>query len=296
MSAADRSTREYLSRDDPRLPRPAAPAAPAPGPAASDAALHRLLALRLASADVAQRTQTIYEQVLRDSPRVRSGNFDFIAPPDLALIFELYDSHFYDGVVRRHLHDRGSPLFFKLSHRLTRSAGATTRFQRKGPAALAGPPVHYEIAISTTLLFQSFLDVHRTVRVNGLVCRDRLQALQRVLEHELIHLLEMLAFGRSSCAAAAFQTLAWNHFAHTEARHDLVTQRERALSRFDVKVGDRVAFDFQGVCHVGIVNRITRRATVLVESPDGQPFQDGKRYRKFYIPLPMLKKAAETGP
>jgi hypothetical protein len=244
----------------------------------------RLLALRYSPAEVAVRSLAVYEALLRDSPRVRAGNFTFIAPPDLALLFELYDTHFFAGRLRQLLHAAGTPVFFKLSHRLTRSAGTTTRLTRHGA-------VHYEIAISTALLFQSFQDVHRTVRVNGLVCHDRLEALQRIFEHEFVHLLEMLAWGQSSCAVAAFQTAAWNLFAHTEAKHDLVTQRERALAKFDVRVGDRVAFSFEGVRHVGIVNRITRRATVLVESPDGQPFTDGKRYRKFYIPLPMLEKA-----
>ena len=57
------------------------------------------------------------------------------------------------------------------------------------------------------------------------------------------------------------------------------------------RVGDRVTFLFEGVRHVGVVNRITRRATVLVESPAGTAYSDGKRYVKFYIPLPMLEKA-----
>jgi hypothetical protein len=257
-------------------------------------AVQRLLATHYPPATVAGKTREVYEALLRDSPRVRTGNFDFIAPPDLGLLFELYDTHFFAGGLRRLLHEGGTPLFFKLSHRLTRSAGSTTRLQARRMSALLGnghAAVHYEVAISTTLLFQSFQDVHRTVRVNGLVCHDRLEALQRVFEHELVHLLEMVAFGGSSCAAARFQSLAWNLFAHTEAKHDLVTQRERALAKFDVRVGDRVAFDFQGIRHIGLVNRITRRATVLVESPDGESFTDGKRYRKFYIPLPMLRKA-----
>jgi hypothetical protein len=270
---------------------------PASEPPPEPPAVQRLLALHYPAGVVADRTRAIYEAVLRDSPRVRAGNFSFIAPPDLALLFELYDTHFFAGGLRAALQAAGTPLFFKMSHRLTRSAGSTTRFEsRPRPGGPAAPAVHYELTFSTALLFQSFHDVHRTVRVNGLVCHDRLEALQRVFEHELVHLLEMLACGKTSCAAAPFQTLAWNLFAHTETRHDLVTQRERALARFDVRVGDRVAFEFEGVRHVGVVQRITRRATVLVESPRGTPFSDGKRYLKFYIPLAMLQKPAESPP
>ena len=39
--------------------------------------------------------------------------------------------------------------------------------------------------------------------------------------------------------------------------------------------------------------RITRRATVLVESPEGQHYSDGKRYQKFYVPLDMLEKLGD---
>jgi hypothetical protein len=57
----------------------------------------------------------------------------------------------------------------------------------------AGGPtvrVEYEIAVSTLLLFQTFREPGRPVVVGGLVCRDRLDALQRIMEHELLHLAE----------------------------------------------------------------------------------------------------------
>ena len=153
------------------------------------------------------------------------------------------------------------------------------------------PKVRYEIAISTTLLFQTFADVQRPVRVNGLLCQDRVEALQRVFEHELLHLLEMLIWTKSSCAAPRFKALAWSYFGHTESKHDLVTQDERATNHFGVRRGDRVTFNFEGARRTGVVNRITRRATILVESADGVVHTDGKRYQKFYVPLALLEKA-----
>ena len=42
---------------------------------------------------------------------------------------------------------------------------------------------------------------------------------------------------------------------------------------------------------VGVVNRITRRATVLVEDQHGLPYSDGKRYKKFYVPFGSLEAA-----
>jgi hypothetical protein len=253
--------------------------------------LARLTAQRYSPDAVAVKVRAIYENVLRQSPRITSGNFTAAAASDLALLFELYDEQFFQGGLNYLVRASGAPLLFQFSPRLTRSAGLTKRY---APRARRGHPApaasRYEISLSSTLLFQTFRDVERTVRVNGVVCNDRLEAAQRVFEHELLHLLEMLIWVRSSCDAERYKTLAWNYFSHTMTRHDLVTQRERARSRFDVHVGARVAFTFEGVRHVGVVNRITRRATVLVESDRGVPYSDGKKYLKFYIPLPMLQK------
>ncbi len=254
--------------------------------------LKRLLASRQhPAATVAEKTLAVYRDFLRQSPRVRGGNFDELAEPDLALLFDLYDASFFDCGLHRLLDAEAAPLLFRVSRRLTRTAGTTTRFQPRRRAAAAPPPaVRYEIAISTPLLFQTFAEVHRPVRVNGLLCRDRVEALQRVFEHELLHLLEMLIWTRSSCSAPRFKGLAWNYFGHTATKHDLITQDERASNRFGLRLGDRVAFLFEGVRRVGVVNRITRRATVMVESAAGVPYSDGKRYEKFYVPLAQLQK------
>jgi hypothetical protein len=168
---------------------------------------------------------------------------------------------------------------------MTRSAGTTTRKVR---CRRGLPHTSYEIAISAYLLFHTFRGEERTIRVSGIVCYDRLQALQRVFEHELIHLVEMLAWGDSACSGQRFQALAFKFFRHTDHRHELITPYERAVVQYGIRPGDRVAFQIDGVWHAGIVNRITKRATVLVENPRGQLFDDGRRYLKFYVPLRML--------
>jgi hypothetical protein len=243
-----------------------------------------------------EKTRTIYETVLRESVHIKAGNFTTASAADLHRLFELYDGAFFGGALRRTLRQHDSVLTFRLAPRMTRAGGKTysTRLRR-----LEGGTVkvswEYEIAISSTLLFQSFRDVERPVRINGLECADRLQALQRIFEHELLHLTELLLWNRSSCAGGRFKTLAGQLFAHTDVKHDLVTQGERALVAFDVKVGDRVTFEHDGVRHSGVVNRITRRATILVENPNGQRYSDGHRYAKFYVPLTALQKAQGEG-
>jgi len=253
----------------------------------------RLAALAHSPTEVAVRGERIYRAVLARSAHIRSANFEAIAAADLRLLFDLYDGAFFGGLLGAMLREDGAgEVEFRLSARMTRSAGKTIlRRARERVGFRVVARARYEIAVSTLLLSQTFAGVDRPVTVGGLACGDRLEALQRIFEHELVHLAEFLAHGRSSCAAAPFGALSRAIFGHSAAVHDLVTPREVAARSHAVRPGDRVAFRAgDGTTRVGRVNRITRRATVLVEDPDGRPYSDGKRYATFYVPLELLRK------
>jgi hypothetical protein len=237
--------------------------------------------------EIKSKTEEIYRRVLAESKYVDGGNFTTIHTTDLAKLFSLYDSFFLDDQCRASLAD--VPLVFRLSRRMTKAAGKTGRRELRHPSGRVLRS-EYELSISTTLLFQTFQDEQRPIRVTGIVCRDRLEALQRVFEHEIVHLLEMLVWTASSCRADRFQAIAARLFGHTEHTHQLITPHERAFTKFGIKPGDRVKFRFDGRHFVGLVNRITRRATVLVEDREGPLYSDGKRYAKFYVPLNLLNR------
>ena len=82
-------------------------------------------------------------------------------------------------------------------------------------------------------------------------------------------------------------------FGHTDHHHQLITPRERAFTEFGIRPGARVSFRFDGQHHIGVVNRITKRATVLVEDKRGERYSDGKRYTKFYVPVSLLELMEE---
>lgn len=241
-----------------------------------------LEAVQLSPDEIAVKTGSIHDAVLRESRHIDAPDFRTIHPNDLALLFEQYDQRFLEEQCRKALAD--APLKFRLSKRMTSAGGKTSRYT---PRSGKGRP-RYEIAVSTTLLFQTFHDLERQIVVCGIPCHDRLQALQRVFEHELIHLVEMLAWDESNCSAARFQSLANRLFGHTHHRHELITPKERAFKKYGLRPGSRVRFQAEGKEYVGIVNRVTKRATVLVEDQRGRPYSDGKRYVGFYVPLEML--------
>jgi hypothetical protein len=257
----------------------------------------KLFVLLYSGQEVEARKGRIYESLLAQSPQVRDGNFRLIGTDDLERLFNWYDREFFAGRLGEMLmEDEAHPVTFRLSRRLVRAAGQTirqvARVQKHGkPFA----KVEYEISISATLLFNTFQDVDRPVTVGGLICRDRVEALQRIFEHELLHLAEFLAWGRSNCRADNFHKLSRRIFAHEGAFHDLITPREQAHAAYGIRIGDYVSFEIEGRQHAGRVNRITRRATVLVEDPRGVLFDDGNRYLTFYVPLPLLRKESRAG-
>jgi hypothetical protein len=165
---------------------------------------------------------------------------------------------------------------------MTKAGGKTTRFRS------AHGDVHYEIAISCGLLFDAFAEQHRRITVCGVECANRLDALQRIFEHELVHLLENICWSSSNCAAPRFQDIARRYFLHRSHRHELITRLEQAVTA-GVRMGAAVTFDCEGRTLTGRVNRITKRVSVLVEDAAGQPFADGRRYKTYYVPIRLLK-------
>lgn len=205
-----------------------------------------------------------------------------LSPLDLQISFSVLDKHYFDSCLEKTLRELGHTLSFRISRRMTRSGGATVTRRERG-----NPRVQHQIVIAADLLHQSF--THRDVwKVCGLDCPDMRTALVRILEHECVHLAEMLVWDKSSCSAARFKSIANRLFGHRASNHRLLTHLQAAAQQHGLRPGDRVGFEFAGQSFTGIINRIHRRATVLVASPSGQRYSDGQSYRKFYVPLGQL--------
>jgi hypothetical protein len=236
-----------------------------------------VLSFRPHEASIHAQVDRIYHETMR---RLGEPDFTAIHPKTLADLFEAYDERFFSGLLRRALD--GRPIEFRLSQRMTRSGGKTTRF--RSPSG----ETSFEIAIAVRMLFDAFQDADRQVSVCGHECGNRLQAMQRIFEHELVHLVETLCWDESDCAAPRFQDIAARYFLHRAHTHALVTRRERAAVA-GIRVGSRVRFDYDGRALIGRVNRITQRVTVLVEDPEGPAYSDGRRYKTYYVPIRDLQ-------
>ena len=242
---------------------------------------------RFGIGDNSKKSKRVIAKLLAASTTIDRLNFDSVAARDLEILFSSIDQEFFGGKVAQQLAVNNLPLSFRVSKRMTNSGGiTTTRFDNR-----TGKPKEFEIAISSTLLFESFKD-EKPIVVTGLLCGDRTQALKRIMEHELIHLLEMLLWSESSCARARFQNIAFRLFRHRQSTHQLITPSDTAESHYNISAGDWVHFSLDDKTVFGFVNRITKRATILVPSKNGTPYSDGKKYLKYYVPVNRLRKAA----
>ena len=242
----------------------------------------RIVSPQLEADWIRASTRRIGRDLMAQSRCIREPNFTDIHRDDLALLFEAYDSRFLNGLCRQSL--GRSAITFRLSNRMTRTGGKTTRYRRPDRT------VDFEITVATSILFDGFGDDDPDVTVGGLPCATRLEALQRIFEHELVHLAEFICWGRSNCNSGLFQGIAQRLFLHNASTHQLITRRERA-ARLGIAVGSLVTFSLRGRRLTGRVNRITKRATVLVEDSSGDRYSDGRRYRKYYVAVSALELA-----
>jgi hypothetical protein len=231
--------------------------------------------------DIRRRVAGIHRDMLSHSRYVRHADFVTIAESDLEFLFDSYSRVFFAGLCRPAL--QGRRIDFRLASRMTKAGGKTSRILMRRTGEIS-----YEIAIAHSILFDGFRGSDRQVTVCGLECANRLEALQRIFEHEMVHLIEQLCWGSSNCAMPRFQDIACRHFLHQSHTHKLVTRRERAAIS-GIRPGAMVTFQFESQQLSGRVNRVTKRATVLVEAADGRQYSDGKRYRTYYVPLGSLK-------
>lgn len=221
-------------------------------------------------------------------PNLAGGGFARLTCAELRVVFTVVDGIYLRGALQQLCQSRGEQLDFRLSARMTHTAGTTTWLRPRGRNPSPG---RFVIAIAPGVIHDSFRLLPEAT-VCGVACPNMATALMRIMQHEMVHLLEFLCYGRSSCAADRFRQLVFRLFGHTESRHRLLTPHERARLTHGVQPGDLVEFEFEGRTMTGRINRISRRATVLVPDSSGARYTDGRHYRRFYVPLDLLRPTA----
>ncbi len=246
----------------------------------------KLLTYTYSKKEINERFEKVRQQVFIQSKQIKMDNFQVVSNNDVKLIFELYDTYFFDNYFKENkVIDR---MAFDFSKKMT-SAGGKLMYYK----VTKQNPIQFRMRISAYLIFNSFKDQtsNKTINLAGFETKNRLEALMHVIEHETIHLIEFIAFNDSSCKKDNFKKLANSIFGHTAFTHQLLTGKMEALKEYDLRVNDWVKFTFDGKVYTGVIHRITKRATVMALDKNGE-YKDnkGNRFKKYYILLKYLKK------
>ncbi|WP_338813815.1 SprT-like domain-containing protein [Bernardetia sp. Wsw4-3y2] len=246
----------------------------------------KLLTYNYSKKEINERFEKVRQQVFIQSKQIKTDNFQVVSNNDVKLIFELYDIHFFDNYFKESkIVDR---MAFDFSKKMT-SAGGKLMYYK----VTKQNPIQFRMRISAYLIFNSFKKQtdNKTINLAGFETKNRLEALMHVIEHEIIHLIEFIAFNDSSCKKDNFKKLANSIFGHTAFTHQLLTGKMEALKEYDLRVNDWVKFTFDGKTYTGVIHRITKRATVMALDKNGE-YKDnkGNRFKKYYILLKYLKK------
>lgn len=246
----------------------------------------KLLTYTYSKKEINERFEKVRQQVFIQSKQIKTDNFQFVSDADVKLIFELYDTYFFDNYFKEN--KIINKMEFDFSSKMT-SAGGKLMYYK----VTNSNPIQFRMRISAYLIFNSFKEKinNKTISLAGFETKNRLEALMHVIEHEIIHLIEFVAFNDSSCKKDNFKNLAHSIFGHTEFTHQLLTGKKEALQEYNLRIGDWVSFSFDGKNYKGFIQKITKRATVMALDKNGE-YKDnkGNRFTKFYILLKYLKK------
>eukprot|EP00808_Paulinella_micropora_P005924 g450.t1 len=167
--------------------------------------------------------KTTTSSSLSSSKDVGPANFRSLSSADLRHLYSLYDRHFFDSqlqiVLQRSPTGPKRGLKFQISKRMTKTGGLCVDRRHKHAQDIL-------IKISGPILLGlPFPGV--TVRAQGIECKDRLEALMVVFEHELAHAILQSVCPKHDYAFHGGHTHAFRWFVeclfgHTSCTHELL--------------------------------------------------------------------------
>ncbi len=195
---------------------------------------------------------------------------------DLRKLFDLYNIYFFNNSLPETKLD--------ISNRLTVTAGTCEISRTKTKCV-------YNITMSRSLFTKLELEENQVTKSGGLTCKSRLNCLQLVLEHEIIHLIHGHYYTNRkelnkkiySGHGLLFKSLVKNYFGQTESTHQIGniiydgSDSERTLSKEEIKVGEIVSIiDKKGIKKGVIVNIYNKN--IGIEFLNGDSWKVGSEF------------------
>lgn len=206
-------------------------------------------------------------------------NMEQIRKDDLRALTELYDEILLNGIIKRMFKGSKWKLDFDISG-ATRSAGLCKTIG-----------CSYTISISWPVFKDLFKSGSKEEHysINGILCYNKLECLQVVLEHELMHMISDTAPDIPnpipardrvySAHGLLFKQLVMAFYGHTGVTHSLHIDQSKVSSKSDFEMGDVVNFELaSGENLTGRIIKMNPVTAVILTA-------EGLKYKSSYRPL-----------
>lgn len=165
--------------------------------------------------------------------------FQLVTPNLIAMLISEYDNLFFSGIINRKLEENDLGILAIASKSLTKTAGTASRKKKD-----------LIVKISATIMNNITKDNAENLFGNkDESVKTRLNALMEIVEHELIHILQMLDKNFNCLAnhhGEWFKKYSKQIFFHTKCTHMLIEEdpfiEKSDLKKEDLKLGDNVSF------------------------------------------------------
>lgn len=145
-------------------------------------------------------------------------------------MFKLYDYWFFSNLIYYGLNKGKGSVVFEISNRMTSTGGTCSR---KGICT-------YLIKLSANRLNK--LTPGNLPPINGIVPKDRIEGLQLIFEHELIHMVLSLFINNIIGHNDLYRTIVFNLFGHTKVVHKISDTKLGKFTKKDFNIGDAIHF------------------------------------------------------
>jgi hypothetical protein len=133
----------------------------------------------------------------------------------LQCLFHLYDKYFFHHFFDNH----NIQTTFRFSNKMTSSAGCVS-YVRYADMLDYYSKNPLKFKFSAYYIFRNFSYKGSTEVVNGITAFSRLEVLMYVMEHEIMHVIDRILYGKSG-HNYRFKKLCYNCFRHTEIFHSI---------------------------------------------------------------------------
>lgn len=204
----------------------------------------------------------LYPQIFPDE------NFISLKPFQIKSMFLLYDQYVFDGQLQERISQERSKVNFTVTDGNDASiayAGCCTSKPVVSPSLNGEDDVifSYDFEFPSDFYQRLFTDsTTRVLNVNGLKCRNRLECLQTVFEHELVHFV-MMAWefdlkrpgDHYTSHGTIYRKLVYAYFGHTAVKHRMLCgdASDEVKSIDEIEIGIEVRFKRKGKEYHGVV-------------------------------------------